>query len=479
MKIFGDPCGSEGNQKVVALPIKEECLFGTGRVEKNNEERRYRKGKTDRYRRTDGYDKRTDGHDKNNYFGKNPVGEGGNILRCFRCDSTRHLAWKCPHKINQSKPSDVNEVHITLLASVPDNKQYCLIGETFGRGVLDSGCIKTVSGELWMEEYINTLPEDWRKSVKTSHEISSVYRFGDGKESTALRNVTMPVAIGKNKYMMSVDIVKNDIPLLISKKSMKTLGMKLNFLNDSADIGDKSIPLICSSTGHYSLPLTNWDLDVEDTNIVLHVKHINGLGRKEKEKKAIKLHRQFAHASKEKLVKLVKESKDFNDKEFLKCIEECCDQCEVCRKYKRPFRRPIVGLPIASQFNEVVCMDLKEYKHNKIWILHLIDAATRYSAGCLVRTKHKDEIIKQIYRIWIAYFGSPNLFLNDNGGEFSNDTFQEMNEKLNVETRTTAGESPFSNGIVERHNKICLKLLVKHQRMYLVNQKQLQLGPLV
>ena len=63
MKIFGDPCGSEGNEKVEALPIKEECLFGTGRDKKNNEERRYRKGKTDRYRRTDGYDKRTDGHD--------------------------------------------------------------------------------------------------------------------------------------------------------------------------------------------------------------------------------------------------------------------------------------------------------------------------------------------------------------------------------------------------------------------------------
>ena len=27
-----------------------------------------------------------------------------------------------------------------------------------------------------------------------------------------------------------------------------------------------------------------------------------------------------------------------------------------------------------------------------------------------------------------------------------------MNENLSVETRMTAGESPFSNGIVERHN---------------------------
>ena len=75
-------------------------------------------------------------------------------------------------------------------------------------------------------------------------------------------------------------------------------------------------------------------------------------------------------------------------------------------------------MPMTSQFNEVVCMGLKEYKRKKIWILHLTDAATRYSAACFTRTKNKGEIIKRIYTIWIAYFGLTNLFLSDNGGEF-------------------------------------------------------------
>ena len=52
-------------------------------------------------------------------------------------------------------------------------------------------------------------------------------------------------------------------------------------------------------------------------------------------------------------------------------------------------------------------------------------------------------------------------FLSDNGGEFSNDTLREMNEKLNVETKTTAGESPFSNGIEERHNKVLFEAFSK------------------
>ena len=36
-----------------------------------------------------------------------------------------------------------------------------------------------------------------------------------------------------------------------------------------------------------------------------------------------------------------------------------------------------------------------------------------------------------------------------------------MNEKLNVETATTAAESPFSNGIVERHNLILAEAMQK------------------
>ena len=31
------------------------------------------------------------------------------------------------------------------------------LNETFGKGLLDSGCSKTVAGKVWMEEFIKTL----------------------------------------------------------------------------------------------------------------------------------------------------------------------------------------------------------------------------------------------------------------------------------------------------------------------------------
>ena len=36
-----------------------------------------------------------------------------------------------------------------------------------------------------------------------------------------------------------------------------------------------------------------------------------------------------------------------------------------------------------------------------------------------------------------------------------------MCEKLGIDAKTTAGESPFSNGIVERHNKIIFEAFMK------------------
>ena len=61
-------------------------------------------------------------------------------------------------------------------------------------------------------------------------------------------------------------------------------------------------------------------MEDEKINIILYTKHIGKLNRSEKLKKALKLQCHFVHASKEKLLKLVKESTGFDDKESTKCI---------------------------------------------------------------------------------------------------------------------------------------------------------------
>ena len=107
------------------------------------------------------------------------------------------------------------------------------------------------------------------------------------------------------------------------------------------------------------------------------------------------------------------------------CVEERCDDCELCKLHKRAPLRPAVGLRIGDHFNSVVCLDLKEYKAGQ-YILHLIDAFKRYSASDLIKTKCKNVVVSSLF-IWIRYFGAPGSL--------------EMNEKLCIETATTAGES--------------------------------------
>ena len=43
--------------------------------------------------------------------------------------------------------------------------------------------------------------------------------------------------------------------------------------------------------------------------------------------------------------------------------------------------------------------------------------------------------------MWIKNYGCPKRFLADNGGEFANEKYKEMNEKLNIEVWQTPGES--------------------------------------
>ena len=106
---------------------------------------------------------------------------------------------------------------------------------------------------------------------------------------------------------------------------------------------------------------------------------------------------------------------------------------------------------VSRNFNEAVAMDLNQFRN--VCISHFIDHTTRFSVGAIIHSKRKEIIIDKIFKYWIALFGTPNLFLSDNEGEFNN-FFREMGEQRNINLKTTGAESPWSNGIVEKHNGI-------------------------
>ena len=176
-------------------------------------------------------------------------------------------------------------------------------------------------------------------------------------------------------------------------------------------------------------------------------------------KKALKLHRQFAHAPAYKLQSMLRNA-GFTKKEFMKALEIVCSNCEVCQRYAKPKPRPVVGLPRGTVFNDCVAMDLKTVQGQPTFI-HMIDCATRFSVAKIIPNKKKETVVDAVCTSWIALFGSPRRFMADNGGEFSNAEYVEMCEQFNVELQQSAAESPFSNGMVERHHRIIAEMMVK------------------
>ena len=226
----------------------------------------------------------------------------------------------------------------------------------------------------------------------------------------------------------------------------------MNFETDSMTIFGKQHKLLCTSSGHYAIPIrpacsSDDFLKTKEGHVVLFNSG-NDL-----EATARKLHQQFSHPSDKRLIDLVKTSGVNNEDLFL-AINKVSEQCDTCKRYKKTPPRPVVSFPLATEFNETVALDLKVYENNKTYFLHIIDHATRFSAGAVIKSKKREVIIDEFFKRWVSIFGSPMKVLGDNGGEFANSDFVDMCQNLNVNFVTTAAESPWSNGLVEKHNDI-------------------------
>ena len=112
------------------------------------------------------------------------------------------------------------------------------------------------------------------------------------------------------------------------------------------------------------------------------------------------------------------------DKDYQELAKKLYDSCEVCLKFQKTPARPIVSLPLATQFNETVAMDLKVWNNNKLNILYLIDMFTRFTTARIIKDKKPETIIDNVMQMWIGNgFGAPAKFLADNGGEFANEEY--------------------------------------------------------
>ena len=195
----------------------------------------------------------------------NPVGRDGRVTTCFRCGSRYHWAQRCPEpKETTAEESEREEneetVHLSLFMGYTNSdkrnrKLESLIEQSNGYAVLDTGCSATVCGAGWLENYLNGLT-DYERSKLVEESSDSKFTFGIGATVTSLKKITIPCYLGKIKCSITTDVVDCEVPLLLSKRSMKKVKMLLDFDQDTVTVHGEVLQLKSSTSGHYLLPLS-------------------------------------------------------------------------------------------------------------------------------------------------------------------------------------------------------------------------------
>ena len=147
---------------------------------------------------------------------------------------------------------------------------------------------------------MSSLTEQQKTEVKVK-ESNKIFKFGGGTRLLSDGQYSIPVQLAGHKLMLVTDVVRSDIPLLLSKSAMKSAKMHINLEDDTTEVMGHKISLNCTSSGHYCIPILQEEIPVNQVSLA-------ELTDKERQKTLLKLHLQFGHASADKMIELLKDA---------------------------------------------------------------------------------------------------------------------------------------------------------------------------
>ena len=262
-------------------------LYNKGNYRSKDRSQRGDKGSQNRNRRLESRSDRYQSTEKR----KNRNGPDGKPLSCLKCNSTYHFYRDCPDKEKTDNfnfnrryqrnrygnsyqreretagrsrsPNRSNEVNLSYFvgcAVYAGTGMKTLMEESFGYGLLNSGCVNTVCGEEWMQNYMDRLSVADKEKVRYKPS-KETFTFGDGQTVKSGRKITIPIRLGGRQCEITTDVVKCNIPLLVSRRSMTKMRMVLDFdehfalLKAVGHNEKQTIELKFTNSGHYALPM--------------------------------------------------------------------------------------------------------------------------------------------------------------------------------------------------------------------------------
>ena len=354
---------------------------------------------------------------------------------------------------NRNRENGKSYESVNLVFKETGNEAEIETNENLDKMIVDSGTTKTVAGSDWMKKYLESIPTEEQKSIE-KHSEERFFRFGNSVRYPSKREVIIPVKLGKLEEKLHVSVVEASIPLLLGKPDLKRFGFVIDFEDETVFITrtHELFPLETTVNGHLALPLAGEN--ILDDEVFL----MNDCDKTEKIKKVSKIHKVLAHPLPHILKYFFKNSSD-NEKEVLEAVDSVTDNCDVCRRFRKSPSRPKVGLPVSSDFNDCVALDLKVKKGNKGYILYCICTFSRLTRAVLIKDKEPHTIVSGILDCWVLGKGIgpgiPGRFIFDNGGEFNNKEMIDLAEKHGINMHgVTAAHSPFSNGLCEKNHEV-------------------------
>ena len=221
----------------------------------------------------------------------NPRGPNGIFLWCKICDSILHLFKDCPHRYDcpeQAKVFQSENTDDVVLFTCSKSDDMCLLTiEARNSVVPDSGCTSTVARTNWINCFLDSLSVDELSTVRMEPGVKN-FRFGGVTTKKSWEIDQFPCRLADRNIFICTDIVDSDVPLLLSKNSMKEAKIKLDLENDKVEIFGKLLDLDCTSSEHYCVPLHSTPVNVEECMLAEKIEDIS-----DKQKILNKIHKQF------------------------------------------------------------------------------------------------------------------------------------------------------------------------------------------
>ena len=162
---------------------------------------------------------------------------------------------------------------------------------------------------------------------------------------------SLPANIAAINCFINIELVKEKMPLLLSKSSLKKAKTVIDMENDKTIIFDRKIDFYFSTSGHYCIDIYPRNGETNNYEEVMILK--KELSENRKKSQVIKIHKQFGHASTENIKKLINNA-GLLDKGLNAIIENVVQSCDTCVIFKRAPPRLVIGLSIAKDLNETI-----------------------------------------------------------------------------------------------------------------------------